>query len=157
MSYKDIGDFIGNQGLAITMSAILLLLFWHFASEALAQFKKQKDLDRENLKADKELEREEKREDRVINMKQMESLIKISSRSTQAVEDFRKALENSDLLITQHDAASSEKFKNVDYRFDNVDDQLEALKNQVNDLAPKVMVDEVKESIEGIRQSLKKD
>ena len=61
MNYKDLGEFIGNQGMAITMSAILLLLFWHFASEALAQFKKQKDLDRENLKADKELEREEKR------------------------------------------------------------------------------------------------
>ena len=87
----------------------------------------------------------------------MESLIEISSRSTQVMDDFRKALENSDLLITQHDAASSEKFENIDGRFDSVDDQLEALKNQVNDLAPKVMVDEVKESIEGIRQSLKKD
>ena len=157
MNYKDIGDFIGNQGLAITMSAILLLLFWYFANEALAQFKKQKDLDRENLKADKELEREEKREDRAINVKQMESLIKISSRSTQAMEDFRKALENSETLITNHDAASSEKFENIDCRFDGVDGQLEALKNQVNDLAPKVMVDEVKESIEGIRNSLKKD
>ena len=62
MNYKDIGDFIANQGLAITMSAILLLLFWHFANEALAQFKKQKDLDRENLKADKELEREDEEE-----------------------------------------------------------------------------------------------
>ena len=61
-NYEDIGDFIGNQGLAITMSAILLLLFWHFANEALAQFKKQKDLDRENLKADKELEREDEEE-----------------------------------------------------------------------------------------------
>ena len=157
MNYKDIGDFIGNQGLAITMSAILLLLFWHFANEALAQFKKQKDLDRENLKADKELEREEKREDRAVNIRQMESLIKISSRSTQVMDDFRKALEDSDLLITNHDAASSEKFQNIDYRFDSVDTQLDALKSQVNGLAPKVMVDEVKESIDGIRQSLKKD
>ena len=157
MSYKDIGEFIGNQGLSIAISAILLLLFWHFANEALSQFKKQKDLDRENLKANRDLEREEKREDRAINVKQMESLIEISSRSTQVMDDFRKALENSDLLITQHDAATSEKFQNIDYRFDSVDDQLEALKNQVNDLAPKVMVDEVKESIEGIRHSLKKD
>ena len=157
MSYKDIGEFIGNQGLAITMSAILLLLFWHFGTLALDQFKKQKDLDRENLKADKEQEREEKREDRAIHVKQMESLIAISSRSTQVMDDFRKALENSDLLITKHDAASSEKFENIDCRFDSVDGQLEALKHQVNDLAPKVMVDEVKESIEGIRNSLKKD
>ena len=157
MSYESIGEFIGNQGLAITMSAILLLLFWHFGKLALEQYKKQKDLDRENLKADKELEREEKREDRAIHVKQMDSLIEISSRSTQALEEFRRTLEDSDMLITMHDAASSEKFENIDCRFDSVDGQLEALKGQVNDLAPKVMVDEVKESIEGIRNSLKKD
>lgn len=150
-------DFIGNQGLAITVSAILLLLLWHFGRETLDQYKKQKDLDRENLKADKQQEREERKEDRAIQRQQMESLIEISSRSTQALEEFRRTLEDSDRLITMHDASASQKFENIDCRFDSVDNQLDALKSQVEDLAPKVMVDEVKESIEGIRNYLKKD
>ena len=157
MNYKDLVEFIANQGLAITVCAILLLLFWHFGRVALDQFKKQKDLDRENLKADKEQEREERKEDRAIHVKQMESLIEISSRSTQVMEDFKRALENSDMLITKHDASSSEKFENIDCRFDNVDSKLDALKNQVESLPSKVMVDEVKENIEGIRNFLKKD
>lgn len=33
MNYESIGDFIGNQGLAITVCAILLLLFWHFGRD----------------------------------------------------------------------------------------------------------------------------
>lgn len=157
MNFNSVVEFIGNQGLAITISAILLLLSWHFGNVALEQFKKQKDLDRENLKADKAQEREERKEDRAIHVKQLESLIEISSRSTQVMEDFRKALENSDMLLTRHDASSSEKFENIDCRFDSVDHQLEALKNQVNGLAPKVMVDEVQKNIEVIRDSLKKD
>ena len=157
MNINSIGDFIGNQGLAITVCAILLLLFWHFGKETLDQFKKQKDLDRENLKADKAQEREERKEDRAIHVKQMESLIEISSRSTQALEDFRRALEDSDRLITKHDASSSARFESIDCRFDTVDSKLDALKNQVESLPSKVMVDEVKENIEGIRNSLKKD
>ena len=157
MNYESIGEFIGNQGLAITVSAILLLLFWHFGRVALDQYKKQKDLDRENLKADKEQEREERKEDRAIQRQQMESLIEISSRYTQALEEFRKTLEDSDRLITMHDASASKKFDNIDCRFDTVDSKLDALKNQVDSLPSKVMVDEVKENIEGIRKSLKKD
>lgn len=157
MNIKTVGEFIGTQGLAITVSAILLLLFWHFGRLALDQYKKQKDLDRENLKADKEQEREERKEDRAIHVKQMESLIEISSRSTQALEDFRRALEDSDRLISKHDASSSARFESIDCRFDTVDSKLDALKNQVESLPSKVMVDEVKENIEGIRLSLKKD
>lgn len=157
MNFKSVGEFISNQGIAITISAIVLLLFWHFGNVALEQYKKQKDLDRENLKADKEQEREERREDRAIHVKQMESLIEISQRSSQALEDFRRALQDSDKLISNHDASSSAKFQNIDCRFDSVDHQLEALKNQVNGLAPKVMVSEVQKNIEVIRDSLKKD
>lgn len=157
MNYESIGEFIGNQGLAITVSAILLLLFWHFGRVALDQYKKQKDLDRENLKADKDQEREERKEDRAIQRQQMESLIEISSRSTQALEDFRRTLEDSDRLITMHDASANKKFDNIDCRFDSVDNQLDELKNQVEGLAPRVMVDEVKKNIEIIRDSIKKD
>lgn len=157
MNFNSVGEFIGNQGMAITISAIVILLFWHFANVTLEQYKKQKDLDRDNLKADKEQEREERKEDRAIHRQQMESLIEISSRSSQALEDFRRALEDSDKLIASHDASSSAKFENIDCRFDSVDNQLEALKDQVNGLAPKVMVDEVQKNIEVIRDSLKKD
>ncbi len=38
-----------------------------------------------------------------------------------------------------------------------MDNQLDELKNQVEGLAPRVMVDEVKKNIEIIRDSIKKD
>ena len=155
--YEQIMELAANQGIAITFSVVAIILIVVSVRSALNQYEKQKDLDRENAKADKELEREERKEDRAIQRQQMESLIEISSRSTQALEGFRKALEDSGKLITKHDQSASEKFDNIDCRFDNVDYQLAALKDQVKDLAPKVMVDEVKKSIDGIRDSLKKD
>ena len=33
MNIDKIGEIIGNQGMAITESAILLLLFWHFGRD----------------------------------------------------------------------------------------------------------------------------
>ena len=50
-----VADIANRQGVAITLSVIIIVLVWLFGRSALKQYEEQKKLDRENLKAEKEV------------------------------------------------------------------------------------------------------
>lgn len=56
--YEKIISLAADQGIAITVSVVVILLMFTFGRSALKQFEEQKKLDRENLKTEKEIERQ---------------------------------------------------------------------------------------------------
>lgn len=165
MNYVDkVVDLISRQGVAITMSAIFIILGWRFGRSFLKQYEAQKELDRDNLKAEKEIERQERKEDRQVQREQTQSLISLHSQTNEALNKFTEALKFSDLNLAEHNQKSLEnfnclnlKFDNIDKRLDNLDNGLDIVQNQVSDLATKAMLEEIKKNVDFLRQDLKKD
>lgn len=162
--YEKLIELAANQGIAITVSVVVILLIFTYGRAALKQYEEQKKLDRENLKAEKEIERQERKEDRQAQREQTKSLIDLHSQTNEALTKFTEALKFSDLNLAEHNQKSLEnfnclnrKFDNIDKRLDNLDNGIDIVKNQVSDLATKAMLEEIKKNVDFLRQDLKKD
>ncbi len=159
-----VADIVSRQGVAITMSIIVMVLAWIFVRSILKQYEAQKKLDRDNFQAEKEIERQERKEDRQAQREQTKSLIDLHSQTNEALTKFTEALKFSDLNLAEHNQKSLEnfnclnlKFDNIDKRLDNLDNGLDIVQNQVSDLATKAMLEEIKKNVDFLRQDLKKD
>ena len=152
-----IADIINRQGVAIAISLIVAAFIWIFGRSFIKQYEEQKKLDRENLKAEKEIERQERKEDREAQREQTQQIIDLQARYIEALKDHDIKIDQNRSSLKDHDRMSCDGFTSIERRFDSVDSELEAIKNQVNDLPTKVMVEEMKRNIDHMRSQIKKD
>lgn len=142
-----VADIANRQGVAITLSVIIIVLVWLFGRSALKQYEEQKKLDRENLKAEKEVERQERKEDRQAQREQTKSLIDLHSQTNEAILKFTEALKYSDTLLNSHNVCSEGHFDEIKDGIQDIIGRLDKVQETSNEVATKEMLEEVKQEI----------
>lgn len=142
-----VADIVNRQGVAITLSVIIIVLVWLFGRSALKQYEEQKKLDRENLKAQKDVERQERKEDRQAQREQTKSLIDLHSQTNEAIIKFTEALKYSDSLLDKHNDCAEENFGELKSDVKDIIGRLDKVQETSNELATKEMLEEVKQEI----------
>lgn len=142
-----VADIANRQGVAITLSVIIIVLVWLFGRSALKQYEEQKKLDRENLKAEKEVERQERKEDRQAQREQTKSLIDLHSQTNEAILKFTEALKYSDTLLNSHNVCSEGHFGEIKDGIQDIIGRLDKVQETSNEVATKEMLEEVKQEI----------
>lgn len=142
-----IADIANRQGVAITLSVIIIVLVWLFGRSALKQYEEQKKLDRENLKAEKEVERQERKEDRQAQREQTKSLIDLHSQTNEAILKFTEALKFSDNILNKHNDRSESSFCEIKDGIQDIIGRLDKVQETSNEVATKEMLEEVKQEI----------
>lgn len=145
--YEKLIELAANQGIAIAVSVVVVLLFFTFGRSALKQYEEQKKLDRENLKAEKEIERQERKEDRQAQREQTKSLIDLHSQTNEAILKFTEALKFSDNILDKHNNASESNFCELKSGVQDIIGRLDKVQETSNELATKEMLEEVKQEI----------
>lgn len=145
--YEKLIELAANQGIAIAVSVVVVLLFFTFGRSALKQYEEQKKLDRENLKAEKEIERQERKEDRQAQREQTKSLIDLHSQTNEAILKFTEALKFSDNILDKHNNASENNFCELKSGVQDIIGRLDKVQETSNELATKEMLEEVKQEI----------
>lgn len=145
--YEKLIELAANQGIAIAVSVVVVLLFFTFGRSALKQYEEQKKLDRENLKAEKEIERQERKEDRQAQREQTKSLIDLHSQTNEAIIKFTEALKFSDSILDKHNNASESNFCELKNGVQDIIGRLDKVQETSNELATKEMLEEVKQEI----------
>lgn len=144
---NEVADIANRQGVAITLSVIIIILVWLFGRSALKQYEEQKKLDRENLKAEKEVERQERKEDRQAQREQTKSLIDLHSQTNEAILKFTEALKFSDNILNKHNDKSESNFGELKSDVKDIIGRLDKVQETSNELATKEMLEEVKQEI----------
>lgn len=147
-----VADIANRQGVAITLSVIIIVLVWLFGRSALKQYEEQKKLDRENLKAEKEVERQERKEDREAQREQTKSLIDLHSQTNEAIIKFTEALKNSDSLLDRHNVCAEGHFTELKDGVQDIIGRLDIVQDTTKELATKEMLEEVKQEILKIKR-----
>lgn len=142
-----VADIANRQGVAITLSVIIIVLVWLFGRSALKQYEEQKKLDRENLKAEKEVERQERKEDRQAQREQTKSLIDLHSQTNEAILKFTEALKFSDDILNKHNDRSESSFCEIKDGIQDIIGRLDKVQETSNEVATKEMLEEVKQEI----------
>lgn len=142
-----VADIANRQGVAITLSVIIIVLVWLFGRSALKQYEEQKKLDRENLKAEKEVERQERKEDRQAQREQTKSLIDLHSQTNEAILKFTEALKFSDDILNKHNDKSESSFSEIKDGIQDIIGRLDKVQETSNEVATKEMLEEVKQEI----------
>lgn len=142
-----VADIANRQGVAITLSVIIIVLVWLFGRSALKQYEEQKKLDRENLKAEKEVERQERKEDRQAQREQTKSLIDLHSQTNEAILKFTDALKFSDDILNKHNDRSESSFCEIKDGIQDIIGRLDKVQETSNEVATKEMLEEVKQEI----------
>lgn len=145
--YEKIISLAADQGIAITVSVVVILLMFTFGRSALKQFEEQKKLDRENLKTEKEIERQERKEDRQAQREQTKSLIDLHSQTNEAITKFTEALKYSDSLLDRHNICSESHFTDLKDGVQDIIGRLDIVQDTTKELATKAMLEEVKQEI----------
>lgn len=145
--YEKIISLAADQGIAITVSVVVILLMFTFGRSALKQFEEQKKLDRENLKVEKEIERQERKEDRQAQREQTKSLIDLHSQTNEAITKFTEALKYSDSLLDRHNICSEGHFTDLKDGVQDIIGRLDIVQDTTKELATKAMLEEVKQEI----------
>lgn len=145
--YEKIISLAADQGIAITVSVVVILLMFTFGRSALKQFEEQKKLDRENLKTEKEIERQERKEDRQAQREQTKSLIDLHSQTNEAITKFTEALKYSDSLLDRHNICSEGHFTDLKDGVQDIIGRLDIVQDTTKELATKAMLEEVKQEI----------
>lgn len=145
--YEKIISLAADQGIAITVSVVVILLMFTFGRSALKQFEEQKKLDRENLKTEKEIERQERKEDRQAQREQTKSLIDLHSQTNEAITKFTEALKYSDSLLDRHNICSEGHFTDLKDGVQDIIGRLDIVQDTTKELATKEMLEEVKQEI----------
>lgn len=149
---NEVADIANRQGVAITLSVIIIVLVWLFGRSALKQYEEQKKLDRENLKAEKEVERQERKEDRQAQREQTKSLIDLHSQTNEAILKFTEALKFSDSLLNNHNSCSEGHFCEIKDGIQDIIGRLDKVQETSNEVATKEMLEEVKQEILKIKR-----
>lgn len=144
---NEVADIANRQGVAITLSVIIIILVWLFGRSALKQYEEQKKLDRENLKAEKEVERQERKEDRQAQREQTKSLIDLHSQTNEAILKFTEALKFSDDILNKHNDRSESSFCEIKDGIQDIIGRLDKVQETSNEVATKEMLEEVKQEI----------
>lgn len=150
--YEKIIELAANQGIAIAVSVVVILLILVFGRSGLKQYEEQKKLDRENLKAEKEIERQERKEDRQAQREQTKSLIDLHSQTNEAITKFTDALKYSDSILAKHNAASESNFGELKSDVKDIIGRLDIVQDTTKELATKEMLEEVKQEILRIKR-----
>lgn len=144
---NEVADIANHQGVAITLSVIIIVLIWLYGRSALKQYEEQKKLDRENFKAEKEVERQERKEDRQAQKEQTKSLIDLHSQTNDAIIKFTEALKYSDSLLDKHNSYADKNFGDLKDGVQDIIGRLDKVQETSNELATKEMLEEVKQEI----------
>ena len=144
---NEVADIANHQGVAITLSVIIIVLIWLFGRSALKQYEEQKKLDRDNLKAEKEVERQERREDRQAQREQTKRLVDLHSQTNEAILKFTEALQFSDSILDKHNDAAESNFGELKSDVKDIIGRLDKVQKTSNELATKEMLEEVKQEI----------
>lgn len=145
--YTKIIELAADQGIAIAVSVVVILLIFTFGRSALKQYEEQKKLDRENLKAEKEVERQERKEDREAQREQTKSLIDLHSQTNEAIIKFTEALKYSDSLLDKHNSCADKNFGELKDGVQDIIGRLDIVQDTTKELATKAMLEEVKQEI----------
>lgn len=143
---------VADQGVAIAVSVVVIILIFTFGRSALKQYEEQKKLDRENLKAEKEVERQERKEDREAQREQTKSLIDLHSQTNEAITKFTEALKNSDSLLDKHNSCADRHFGELKDGVQDIIGRLDIVQDTTKELATKEMLEEVKQEILKIKR-----
>ncbi|WP_311481332.1 hypothetical protein [uncultured Anaerococcus sp.] len=153
MSFDEkIIGIVADQGVAIAVSVLLIVLIFTFGKSALKQYEEQKKLDRENLKAEKEVERQERKEDREAQREQTKSLIDLHSQTNEAITKFTEALKYSDSLLDKHNSCADKNFGELKDGVQDIIGRLDIVQDTTKELATKAMLEEVKQEILKIKR-----
>lgn len=142
-----VAEIVNRQGVAITISIIVMVLGWLSIRSILKQYEAQKKLDRENFQAEKEIEREERKEDRQAQREQTKSLIDLHSQTNDAILKFTEALKVSDGILDKHNDAVESNFGELKSDVKDIIGRLDKVQETSNELATKAMLEEVKQEI----------
>ena len=153
MSFDEkIVGIVADQGVAIAVSVVVIVLIFTFGKSALKQYEEQKKLDRENLKAEKEVERQERKEDREAQREQTKSLIDLHSQTNEAITKFTEALKYSDTLLDKHNNKTESSFCEIKDGVQDIIGRLDIVQDTTKELATKAMLEEVKQEILKIKR-----
>ncbi|WP_308653126.1 hypothetical protein [uncultured Anaerococcus sp.] len=153
MSFDEkIIGIVADQGVAIAVSVVVIVLIFTFGKSALKQYEEQKKLDRENLKAEKEVERQERKEDREAQREQTKSLIDLHSQTNEAITKFTEALKYSDSLLDKHNSCADKNFGELKDGVQDIIGRLDIVQDTTKELATKAMLEEVKQEILKIKR-----
>lgn len=148
MSFDEkIIGLVADQGVAIAVSVVVIILIFTFGRSALKQYEEQKKLDRDNLKAEKEIERQERKEDREAQREQTKSLIDLHSQTNEAILKFTEALKFSDDILNKHNDKSESSFSEIKDGIQDIIGRLDKVQETSNEVATKEMLEEVKQEI----------
>ena len=145
-------ELAADQGVAIAVSVVVIILIFTFGRSALKQYEEQKKLDRENLKAEKEVERQERKEDREAQREQTKSLIDLHSQTNEAIIKFTEALKYSDSLLDKHNSCADKNFGELKDGVQDIIGRLDIVQDTTKELATKAMLEEVKQEILKIKR-----
>ena len=143
---------VADQGVAIAVSVVVIVLIFTFGRSALKQYEEQKKLDRDNLKAEKEVERQERKEDREAQREQTKSLIDLHSQTNEAIIKFTEALKYSDTLLDKHNSCADKNFGELKDGVQDIIGRLDIVQDTTKELATKAMLEEVKQEILKIKR-----
>lgn len=143
---------VADQGVAIAVSVVVLILILTFGKSALKQYEEQKKLDRENFQAEKEIERQERKDDREAQREQTKSLIDLHSQTNEAIIKFTEALKYSDTLLDKHNDCAEENFGELKSDVKDIIGRLDIVQDTTKELATKEMLEEVKQEILKIKR-----
>lgn len=149
---EKIVGIVADQGVAIAVSVVVIVLIFTFGKSALKQYEEQKKLDRENLKAEKEVERLERKEDREAQREQTKSLIDLHSQTNEAINKFTEALKYSDTLLDKHNNKTESSFCEIKDGVQDIIGRLDIVQDTTKELATKAMLEEVKQEILKIKR-----
>ena len=143
---------VADQGVAIAVSVVVLILIFTFGKSALKQYEEQKKLDRENFQAEKEIERQERKDDREAQREQTKSLIDLHSQTNEAITKFTEALKYSDTLLDKHNSCADKNFGELKDGVQDIIGRLDIVQDTTKELATKEMLEEVKQEILRIKR-----
>lgn len=143
---------VADQGVAIAVSVVVIILIFTFGRSALKQYEEQKKLDRENFQAEKEIERQERKDDREAQREQTKSLIDLHSQTNEAIIKFTEALKYSDSLLDKHNNCAEENFGELKSDVKDIIGRLDIVQDTTKELATKEMLEEVKQEILKIKR-----
>lgn len=143
---------VADQGVAIAVSVVVIILIFTFGRSALKQYEEQKKLDRENFQAEKEIERQERKDDREAQREQTKSLIDLHSQTNEAIIKFTEALKYSDTLLDKHNSCADKNFGELKDGVQDIIGRLDIVQDTTKELATKAMLEEVKQEILKIKR-----
>lgn len=147
-----VADIANRQGIAITISIVVIAFVFLYGRAALKQYEEQKKLDRENFQKEKEIERQERKEDRQAQREQTKSLIGLHSQTNEAIIKFTEALKYSDSLLDKHNSCADKNFGELKDGVQDIIGRLDIVQDTTKELATKAMLEEVKQEILRIKR-----